>query len=136
MLKLQKEIDETKTAIAAAELNRMTAEKNIADMITSTQNIAPAAPAPAATNQAAPPPPPQVIHGPPVKSEASYTLMSVSYEGGRWSAVVGLEGKLFTVSVGDVLQPDDSVVMAINKKEIQLKRDTRTRTVAISSSPL
>jgi hypothetical protein len=91
LLKVKREIDETETAIATAELNRMTAEKSIADMILAKQQAA------AAAQEVAPVPPPSTVAPtnappPPImqprQPEVAYTLQSVSYEGSKWSAVI------------------------------------------------
>jgi hypothetical protein len=151
MLKLQREIDETKTAIATAELNRMTAEKNIADLITSKENLngggemgpiggSPAGPmggsgnplsnfgAPATTTTT-------MVIAPHQKEIplTTYDLMSVAYQGHGWNAILG-NGKDFkTVSVGDQLE-DGSVVTSITRQGVTLKRDNKSRTLTMQTS--
>ena len=147
MLKLQREIDETKTAIATAELNRMTAEKNIADLITAKQDITPEA-APANTGITTPAPPP--IQSAAPAPEFPYTVMSVSFEGRKWAAVLGAPGtpsagtpaagttpgttRLFTVGIGDTLPPDSSIVVTIDKQGVTVKKGMTTRFIPLSTS--
>lgn len=136
MLKLQKEIDEAKTAIATAELNRMTAEKNIADLITTKQDIMPVqntVTPPATTEAGSTPtltPPAPVV--PVVVQEYPYTVLSVVYAK-KWTAVVSGQGKLYNVAVGDVLPPDNSKVVAIDKQGVTIKKAGITRSLPISS---
>jgi hypothetical protein len=148
ILKLQREIDETKMAIATAELNRMTAEKNIADLITSKSDNLPEISGPPsglqlpATPAGAPPALPGV-GGPPAAAAAAaaaagaevpYTVLSVSYEGRKWAAVLSATGKKYSVSIGDTLPPDGSTIVAIDKQGVTLKNKTKTRSIAISST--
>jgi hypothetical protein len=161
MLKLQREIDETKMAIATAELNRMTAEKNIADLITSKADVGtegslngpssiPMPPTIIAPQSAAPANP--VSQGAPngstggssnnsnnnnnsnIVAELPYTLLSVAYEGRKWAAVLSSSGKMFNVNVGDTLPLDSSMVVAIDKQSVTLKLKNKTRTLNISST--
>lgn len=157
MLKIQREIDETKTAIANAELNRMTAEKNIADLITSKEGMggggemgpigaggSPTGPTggfnplgmPQTTTTTTTTPATVGIPANRMPKEApltTYSLMSVAYQGNRWNAVIG-EGKIYkTVTVGDTLD-DGSVVTSINRQEVILKRDNKPRTLTLETS--
>jgi hypothetical protein len=147
MLKLQREIDETKTAIATAELNRMTAEKNIADLITKQAIALPAAPDQFSSNAptaSAPAPAPiaTAAAAPTAVIEFPYMVMSVAYEGRKWTAVVSgtpataTAAKLYTVSVGDILPPDGSTVVGIDKQGITVKKNTSTRIISLTSSTM
>jgi hypothetical protein len=138
MLKIQREIDETKTAIATAELNRMTAEKSIADLITSKENMPGNIDMPpqinpttvSTTTVVAPAPMPVMPQQPQL---IPYTVSSVSFEGRKWTAILTNAGKTNTVVVGDVLE-DGSIVTGITRNSVTLKRDTKVRTLTISSS--
>lgn len=133
-LKVQREIAETNQAIAAARLATVTAEKNVSDILTKpSQPTGPAIPEAAYSNALVSPtipgaqielgggpankPPSEQPPPPPKPIEANYTVVSVTQEMGRWNAVVGVEGKLYSVSVRDVL-PDGSIVRSINKNGI------------------
>lgn len=140
MLKLQKDIDETKQSIAAARLATATAEKNITDLFTKPVATAPTIPAsdyakmlaggaPSTTGQNIPPPPLQ-----PVVPQVQYVVISVSMRLGHWMAVLGNQGKLYSVSVGDTLPVDGSQVVAIGKDGVVLKKDNVKRKINIVNS--
>jgi hypothetical protein len=153
MLKIQRDIDETKTAIANAELSRMTAEKSIADLITSRENSGGGDMGPIGGQPNSPfgnPPPPDVKTGsptgalptslPPVTRAApppvTYNVVSVTYQGHRWAAIIAPEGKstsMSTVHVGDTLD-DGSVVVAISRDGIMVKHDNKMRKIMIAST--
>jgi len=131
MLKLQKDIAETNQAIAAAKLATVTAEKNINDLLTRPAVQAPA-PVPAAdyanklvgvVQTGAP------QNAPP--SGAAYVVISVSMQSNKWAAVLGLGGKLYNVSVGDVLPVDGSIVVSINKSGVMLRNDGTRRKISL-----
>jgi hypothetical protein len=153
MLKIQRDIDETKTAIANAELSRMTAEKSIADLITSKENSGssdmgpiggmpsspfgnpPAASGPSSSNTSpasimgGTPPPSIVVQAVPQVPLVPYKVLSVAYQGHKWSAVLGLEGKTMTVTVGDLLE-DGSTVYAISRNKV------KNRAIAVAATNL
>jgi type IV pilus biogenesis protein PilP len=161
MLKIQRDIDETKTAIANAELSRMTAEKSIADLITSKENSGssdmgpiggmpsspfgnpPPASGPSSSNSSTSPasimggaPPPSiVVQAVPQIALVPYKVLSVAFQGHKWSAVLGLEGKTMTVTVGDLLE-DGSTVASIARNKVILKRDNKNRAIAVAAANL
>ena len=159
MLKIQREIDETKTAIAAAELSRMTAEKSIADLITSKEGSGGGDMGPIGGQPSSPygSPPPFVsqsnnsgggngnsngatsaaVASPvsmllPQEPIIPYALLSVVYNG-KWRAVLSNNGKKISVKVGDVLE-DGSTVSTITKNGLVLARDKKQRALAVPST--
>ncbi len=148
-LRIQRQIAETNQAIAAAKLATVTAEKDISDLLTkpssgsaafssqmvktsvdvTSPSLNPTAPievsAAAATPNIVPAPPQEV---------APYKLMSVSMLFGKWTAVVSLQDTMFSVGVGDVLPPDNSVVTSISKNNITLRKAGKSRKVSITAS--
>lgn len=138
MLKVQRDIAEMSQAIAAAKLATVTAEKNISDLLT--KPAAPQVPISAYTEKlgvSAPVGGPTEAGAPsttPTVSAASYVLLSVSMQFDKWSAVLGYQGKLLNVSVGDVLPTDGSVVTAINKDSITLEKDGKKAKLSLVSS--
>jgi len=137
MLKLQREIAETNQAIASARLATVTAEKNVSDLLTR-----PSTPptsqtqaylASTSTGEMAIPLP-QTGQIPPAPIEVPYVVISVSMQLGRWNAVVGYQGKMFNVSIGDVLPLDGSVVVSISKNGVMLVKNGKRRRVGILSS--
>lgn len=131
MLKLQKDIAETTQAISAAKLATATAERNIGDLFI--KQATPTAPTdyanklvnPAAGQPNQPPP------GPVGPTPAAYVVISVSMQMDRWTAVLGYQGKLYNVSVGDVLPADGWTVQSISKEGVILKKDDVTRKISL-----
>lgn len=145
-LKLERQIEETNQAIAVAKLATVTAEKSTAELLTKPA----AAPAPVAdssyANQLASPtksgtsvegepsqptPPPAAPQAVP---DAIYSVISVSMQFNKWTAVIGSQGKLYNVTVGDVLPLDGSVVVSISKNGVVLKKDDQRRKVSITAA--
>lgn len=92
----------------------------------------PGAPTVVAPETPAPPPPaPTTVV---VIPEVKYVVISVSMQFGKWSAILGYEGKLFSVSVGDVLPPDNSVVASINKNGVVLVNKGKRRKLSMVTS--
>lgn len=142
-LRVQREIAETNQAIATAKLATVTAEKSVSDILTKpSQPQYPtfaggyAAPAsttnPSSTTEAIPAQAPAVSIAP--IEIAAYTVISVTMELGRWNAVLSLQGKMYSVSIGDVLPIDGSVVTSINKNGVVLTKDGKHRRISILSS--
>jgi len=142
-LKIQREIAETNQAIATAKLATVTAEKNISDLLT--KPAAPEIPVGAYANKLATPtlqgesvvnesgasPSAPAAPTVPVIPQAEYTVISVSMQLGKWNAVIGYQGKLYNVTVGDVLSADNSMVTNINKSGVVLKKDGKIRKISI-----
>jgi hypothetical protein len=130
LLKVEREITETQVAIASAELNRKMAEHNISEFIINKSGRADlteentSAAVPITSNITQPIEQPRV---------SSYVLHSVSYEGGKWNAVIGFQGKMSTATVGDVLE-DGSVVFSINRNAVILKNGNATKKLMINLS--
>lgn len=82
--------------------------------------------APADTNAA---PPTSSSPGTTASSTTEdYTVVSVTNLQGRWMAVVGLNGKLYNVAVGDTVGSDGATVISIDKSGVTLeKKDKKTK---------
>lgn len=116
MLKIEREIAESNKAIMSARLDTIKSEKSIVDL------LLPAIPAPgtyaknlvnpvtSSITQAAP-------------AEVNYTVISVSQLQYKWNAVLGYQGALYNVSVGDILPADGSTVMVIDKSGVILEKN-------------
>lgn len=138
MLKVAREIAETNKAIMTAKLDTVTAQKGILDLLTQ--------PAPPPVSQAsyaqglvtptsmgipvAQPPTAQPPQTTP-QQEVSYVVISVSQLRYKWSAVLGYQGKLFNVAVGDILPPDGSRVASINRAGVVLEKDGEKTKVSL-----
>jgi len=141
-LKIQREIAETNQAIATAKLATVTAEKNISDLLTkpaaAPPTVSPGAYAAQLGSPVSAPPisevPPIVKVTPPPVPEIEYTVISVAMRYGKWNAVIGYEGHLFTVSVGDILPPDNSTVKNISRNSVTLRKNGKIRKVSVVSS--
>jgi len=148
MLKLEKDIAETNQAISAANLATKTAEKNINELFVkpapppvTTADYAAKLGGPATTPTPAivtpPPEAPGLPPGglaPPEQPEIPYVVISVTMIAHKWSAVMGYQGKLYHVSVGDVLPVDGSRVLAINKSGVIIQKDSKRRKVSLVSA--
>lgn len=134
MLKVSREIAETNQAIAAAKLATVTAEKNILNLLsvqvpqvsqgTYAKNLA----GPMAPGTPAPTPAPTPITSQP---QVSYSVISVTLLQYKWSAVLGAQGNLYNVSVGDILPPDGSKVTSISKSGVILQKDGVSRRISL-----
>lgn len=150
MLKLSQQLAETSKDIATAKLATVTAEKGIVDLLTkpATPVETPASFSPGlATPGLATPGNPLTIQplsppsGPPgasvstttttISQDVNYIVISVSQLLNRWSAVVGYQGKLYSVYVGDVLPPDQSTVVSIDKYGVILEKNGVTRKMSL-----
>lgn len=137
MLKIQRDIAQTNQEIARARLETVTAQQGIVQLL-SPQPATPATyarglvnpvtGAPAAPTTPQQPAPPVVA---PVQTEVNYSVISVSQLQSRWSAVLGYQGNLYNVFVGDVLPPDNSTVVAISKAGVVLQKDGARRKVSL-----
>ena len=66
----------------------------------------------------------------PVK-EVTYTVVSVSQLQYRWNAVLGYEGSLYSVHVGDILPADGSKVISISKSGVILEKEGKRKKVSM-----
>lgn len=133
MLKVEKDIAETNKAIVTAKLDTVTAQKSMVDLL-----APPAPPQPTqadyAKNLAAGQAGGAPTTGTTTTTAPTYTVISVSHLQGRWNAVVGYQGKLFNLFVGDVLPSDGSTVTSISKSGVTLRAtDGTTKTLSMVS---
>jgi len=136
-LRIQKEIEETHQAIATAKLATVSAEKNIADLLTkpAIPSLAPSAygsglVTPVQSGQ-------PIVSNAPMQSlegEPQYVVISVAMQFNTWSAVVGYQGKLYQVTVGSILAPDQSEVVSINNNGVVLERGNKRKKITIVPS--
>lgn len=122
VLKVNKEIAETNQAIAKAKLDTVTSQKTIVDLLAPAQ-VPTSSYAQALTNQSGQPTPPPSPNGAAAQTEVTYTVISVSLLNNKWNAVLGYQGSLYQVSVGDVLPADQSTVIAIDNSGVTLEKD-------------
>lgn len=129
-LKVARDIAETNREIIAAKLATITAQKNIVDLLSKpTQSSTPQAYAEGLVNPTAAG---SSENSQPVQPvQPSYTVISVSQLQGRWGAVLGAQGNLYSVTVGDVLPLDKSVVISIDKSGVLLEKDSVRRKLSL-----
>jgi hypothetical protein len=127
LLKVSRQLAETNQAIMNARLSSVTSAKKIVELLTPP-------PAPVVTPQSYA----QGLISPfaPVKAqttseESLYTAISVVQLRGKWSAVLGYKGTLFYASRGDVLPPDRSRVVRIDRTGVILERDGLRRKISM-----
>jgi type IV pilus biogenesis protein PilP len=129
VLKVARDIAEANQAIMAAKLATVTAEKHIVDLLTPPS--APVAPGAYAKGLVNPVTSGNVVTTTFVPPEVSYTVVSVSQLEYRWSAVLGSQGRLYNVSIGDILPPDGSKVISISKSGVELEKDNVKKKVSL-----
>ncbi len=146
-LKIQREIAEMNQAIASAKLATATAERNMMDLSLKSMPV-PVSAAAYANGLVAPTAQGEVVATPSgvdstaintgksssVHATNDYTVISIFMQGDRWTAVLGYQGKLFNVSVGERLPTDGSIVTAINENAVTLQQNGRTKEITMLSS--
>lgn len=132
MLKVQKDIAETNKAIATAKLDTVTAQKGIVQMLApQSPPVTQADYAQSLVNQTAAGQQGQAASMKP--ADVSYTVISVSQIQSRWSAVLGYQGNLYSVSVGDVLPADGSKVVSIDRAGVVLEKNDTKKKISLVS---
>lgn len=128
MLKIERDIAETNKAIMAAKLDTITAEKNIVDLLKppAPPSIPPASYAPGLVNPIAARPP--IVEA---QTEVNYSVISVSQLLNRWHAVLGYQGSLYNVMVGDILPADNSKVIFIDKTGVILEKNGMRKKISM-----
>lgn len=139
LLKVKREIAETNQAIAAARLATETANKNMSDLLTQPAILpqAPGGDVNKVTGQTIIQGVPQSTENmPPIKPQVldiPFVVISVSMQFSRWSAVLGYQDKLYSVSIGDSLF-DGSKVISISKNGVTLIKDGKRRKISIQTT--
>ncbi|MBA3661301.1 MAG: hypothetical protein H0W64_06215 [Gammaproteobacteria bacterium] len=141
MLRIVRDIAETNKAIMSAKLDTLTAEKSIVDLLKPPPVVTPGAyaqtlitPTGGVNSTTATTTPPLNIAPPPPTLQANelpYTVISVSQLQYRWGAVLGLQGNLYSVQVGDVLPMDQSRVVSIDKGGVILEKGALRRRISL-----
>lgn len=133
MLKIERDIAETNKAIAAAKFDTVTAQKNTLNLLKPPAPV----PTPASYAQGLVSPtgaavgPPQGMIRPPSEPEANYTVISVSFLRQQWNAVIGYQGNLYSVHIGDILPVDGSRVVRIDKSGLILEKNGIERKISM-----
>jgi type IV pilus biogenesis protein PilP len=129
MLKLEQNLAETNDSIMKARLSTITSQKKIVDML---QPPVPVAPPEAYAKTLVNPTSSTMTTTTTVTApEVVYTVISVSETQGHWNAVLGYQGKLYTVSVNDVLPADGSTVVAIRRSGVTLLKNGERKRLSL-----
>jgi type IV pilus biogenesis protein PilP len=116
LLRVARDIATTTKDISKAKLDQVTAEKKIVDMLTEpsqSKNL--------------------VTSSIGLLDEVKYSVVSVSQIQYRWSAVMSYKGNLFNVHSGDILPPDGSKVVSIQKSGVTIQKDGETKKISLVS---
>lgn len=140
LLQLEEKIAETKRAIVAAQLDALKAQTEM-KTITTPPPSAPINYGQALTNPTATPttavsntaPLPSYSSTSAVEStdNENYKLLYVANQGGVWEAIIGSNGKLYSVTTNSVL-PDGTTVVAISGNNVQLIKGSAKRVISIT----
>jgi type IV pilus biogenesis protein PilP len=127
MLKIQRDIAETNKAIVSAKLDTVSAQKNIVAI------LAPEQPTNYSQRLTNPVTGEPTGAGVPTQDilQVAYTVISVSEIQSRWSAVLGAQGKLYNIHVGDILPPDNSKVISIDRYGVVLEKEGVKKTISL-----
>jgi type IV pilus biogenesis protein PilP len=131
-LKLSRDIAETNQAIASAKLATVTAEKHILDLLkpepapTAAYSHALANPSSSSVTVTTTPVPAQV-------EVNNYSVISVTELRNRWNAVLGFQGSLFQVGIGDILPADESRVVHIDRTGVILEKNGVKKKISLVS---
>lgn len=136
MLKISKEIAETNQAISKAKLETVTAEKGIVTLLSPQVPVGPADYARGLVN---PVTSGNVVRAgatptattAPVPAQVNYTVISVSQIQYKWSAVLGYQGRLYSVSTGDILPADGSKVVSIDRTGVVLEKEGDKKKISL-----
>jgi type IV pilus biogenesis protein PilP len=139
VLRVSRDIAETTQAIMTAKLATVTAEKNIVNLLAPPQQLAPAdyarglvTPTPGGVTQNIGGRPATPTTAPAAAPrESTYTAISVSQLQYRWSAVLGYQGNLYNVHIGDVLPADGSKVISIDKSGVVLEKNGERKKISM-----
>jgi len=118
LLKITKDIADLNQSISSARLNTVENQRKILEMVN------PPAPAPTTFTKIT------TTTG-DLGANVSYTVISVSKLKNQWNAVLNQRGNLYTVQVNDVLPPDGSKVIAIDKTGVTLLKGGETRKLSM-----
>lgn len=130
LLKVKRSIAETNQAIAAAQLATETANKNMSDLLTQPAVQAPQSASNFLNKSGQPEGQPPA---PTNAADTAFVVISVTMQANHWNAVLGYQGKLYNVSIGDSLF-DGSTVVSINRNGVVLTKDGKNRRLSIVST--
>jgi len=136
LLRVQSEIAKSSKDIAQNRLDAVTAQKQTLQLLSAPQATAatyaqglsgglPISQSGLSTNT----PSPVVTQHP----QAAYVVVSVSQLQHRWTAVLGYQGQLYNVRIGDILTPDAAKVIEIDRYGVTLERSGQKQRISLVS---
>ncbi len=136
MLKVAKEIAETNQAISKAKLETVTAEKGIVNLLSPQVPVGPADYArglvnPVTSGNVVRPGTTTTTTTTQTPAQVNYTVISVSQLQYKWSAVLGYQGRLYSVSTGDILPADGSKVVSIDRTGVVLEKEGDKKKISL-----
>jgi hypothetical protein len=135
MLKVERDIADNQREIMKAKQDTVSAQKNIVDMLapngTSATHASYAKTLEPSTGANQPGIGAQSAGGGLIATEVKYTVISVSQLQHRWNAVLGFQGNLYSIRVGDVLAPDNSKVVSISRSGVVLEKDGVRKVISL-----
>jgi hypothetical protein len=126
-LRIAQSISQTNKEIAKNNYDTIVAEKKMVDLLSGGPSNAPSYNQTLSGGKQESTP--QAVVSPLV----NYTLVSVTQTHDIWSAVVGNQGTLYHVRIGDTLPADGSKVIAINSHSIIIEKDGEQRQLSLVS---
>ena len=135
MLRVSLALAEANKELMKSKYDTIVTEKGIVDLLTKpAPQVMPGQYAQGLANQSGGAANPSASPAPSALSqpaEAEYTVVSVSELRWKWGAVIGYQGNLYSVSTGDVLPPDGSIVVAIDRSGVILEKNGVRRKVSL-----
>jgi hypothetical protein len=139
MLKVSKDIADANKDIAKSKLEMVMAQKVVVEQLEPTAiqpgSYAAALNNPGATQQIGAP-----VSGKKMPTQAAsddesspYTVISVSQLQNKWGAVLGYQGTLIHVYIGDSLPLEHAQVVAIDNDGIEIEKDGKRKKIALVS---
>lgn len=133
MLKLERDIAENNKAIMSARLDTVKTQKDIINLLVPTAPTPDYAQALGGSQLAGAPAPAAVPKPLPiVQQDVKYTVISVVQLKSRWSAVLGYQGNLYNVYIGDILPADGSKIISISTTGVVLEKDGERKIISLT----
>lgn len=129
LLRVQSEIAKNSKDIAQNRLDAVTAQKQTLQLLSAPQ-VSSSSYAQGLAGGGNPPPQAAPVAAQP---QTNYVVVSVSQIQHRWTAVLGSQGQLYNVVVGDILTPDGAKVIGIDRYGVTLDRQGSKQRISLVS---
>lgn len=126
MLKAQQDLAEVNQKIVAAQASTVADQVKIVSLLSPSDNKnMPTSGAPPANGQ-----PPQ---SPEASKADDYGVVSISQLQNKWGAVISYASSFYTIHTGDILPPDGSTIISIDRTGVVLEKDGMRRKISMVS---